>query len=145
MQVQEVNLNTHPLSGISLIEASAGTGKTYTITHLYLRCLLETGAEVQQILVVTFTNAATQELKGRIRELIYQAWEYLHDHTLKNKQFDSLLAAYRDDAEALFRLQKALINFDEAAIYSIHGFCQRVLNSFPVETHSLLQQKINRG
>lgn len=141
-QTAEVNLLSHPLTGVSLIEASAGTGKTYTITHLYLRCLLETDATVQQILLVTFTNAATQELKGRIRDLLAAAWEYLHDHSMLNPQLESMLDRYREDDQARLKLQRALINFDEAAIYSIHGFCQRILNSFPVETQSLLQQQI---
>ncbi len=137
-----VNLKHHPITGISLIEASAGTGKTYTITHLYVRCLLETDYKVKQLLVVTFTNAATQELKGRIRELIFDVWNYLSNLDIKNSQFDELFSSYRQNTKAIFSLQEALINFDEAAIYSIHGFSQRVLNIFPVETNSLLQQHI---
>ncbi|MBT3202890.1 MAG: exodeoxyribonuclease V subunit beta [Gammaproteobacteria bacterium] len=137
-----VNLKSHPLKGVSLIEASAGTGKTYTITHLYVRCLLETEYKVNQILVVTFTNAATQELKGRIRELVYEVWNYLTDANNIKSEFDDLFGLYKRNPKAIFSLQEALINFDEASIYSIHGFCQRVLNSFPVETNSLLQQQI---
>jgi exodeoxyribonuclease V beta subunit len=57
-----------PLHGVRLIEANAGTGKTYTITTLYLRLLLERGLEVGQILVVTYTNAATAELRRTVRE-----------------------------------------------------------------------------
>ena len=57
-----------PLNGVSLIEASAGTGKTYTLTSLFIRLLIEKGLLVDQILVVTFTVAATQELKDRIRQ-----------------------------------------------------------------------------
>ena len=134
MVSQQVDLKQHPLAGMSLIEASAGTGKTFTISHLYLRCLLEKDYEVDQVLVVTFTNAATQELKGRIRRLIHQVWQYLADIELANDHFDTLFSDYRGQPEALFKLQKALINFDEAAIYSIHGFCQRILNSYPVES-----------
>ncbi|MCK4707135.1 MAG: UvrD-helicase domain-containing protein, partial [Gammaproteobacteria bacterium] len=141
-QATAVNLKSHPLTGVSLIEASAGTGKTYTITHLYVRCLLETEYKVSQLLVVTFTNAATQELKGRIRELIYKVWNYLENPEIEDKGFDELFGEYRLNKNAMFSLQEALINFDEAAIYSIHGFCQRVLNIFPVETNSLLQQQI---
>ena len=142
MVSQQVDLKQHPLAGMSLIESSAGTGKTFTISHLYLRCLLEKDYEVDQLLVVTFTNAATQELKGRIRRLIHQVWQYLADIELANDHFDTLFSDYRGQPEALFKLQKALINFDEAAIYSIHGFCQRILNSYPVETRSLLDQQI---
>ncbi len=142
MVVEQVDLRQHPLSGMSLIEASAGTGKTYTISHLYLRCLLETDYEVEQLLVVTFTNAATQELKGRIRTLIHLVWQYLADDSIEDNHFDTLFGEYRGKQDALFKLQKALVNFDEAAIYSIHGFCQRILNRYPVETHSLIDQQI---
>ena len=67
-------INT-PLSGINLIEASAGTGKTYAITGLFLRLILEKGLLVDQILVVTFTKAATGELKEKIRNILLQAKE----------------------------------------------------------------------
>ena len=65
------------LDGINLIEASAGTGKTWNICGLYLRLLLERGLDVQQILVVTFTNAATAELRERIRSRIVETRDYL--------------------------------------------------------------------
>ncbi len=142
MTMQSVNLATYPLRGVSLIEASAGTGKTYTITHLYVRYLLETNYQVNQLLIVTFTNAATQELRGRIRDLVYQVSNYLQQDAAEKSEFDSLFKVWQGDADALFKLQRALINFDEAAIYSIHGFCQRLLSVFPLETESLLQQKI---
>ncbi|MGB1091337.1 MAG: UvrD-helicase domain-containing protein, partial [Oceanobacter sp.] len=73
--MKSLDLNRFPLTGTSLIEASAGTGKTFTIAGLYSRLLLghNSGYErlrADQILVVTFTNAATEELRGRIRERI---------------------------------------------------------------------------
>ena len=140
--LQSVDIKTHPLQGISLIEASAGTGKTYTITHLYVRALLESECSVEQILVVTFTNAATQELKQRIQQLIYEVRDYVNGSRGQSDQLDSFFSQYIGDPAAKQKLAYALINFDEAAIYSIHGFCQRVLNTFPIETHSLLQQQI---
>ena len=142
MSIPRVDLKSHPLQGVSLIEASAGTGKTYTISHLYVRALLETDYGVEQILVVTFTNAATQELKGRIRKLIVEVRQYLQDTGICDEKLQSVFDSYRLDPEALFKLHKALVNFDEASIYSIHGFCQRVLTRFPIETRSLLQQQI---
>lgn len=142
IEIKTVDIETHPLQGISLIEASAGTGKTFTITHLYVRCLLETDYNVDQILVVTFTNAATQELKQRIQELIYQLWDYLNGKQDNAETFCAMFECYQFDKKAIRKLQVALINFDQAAIYSIHGFCQRVLNTFPIETHSLLHQQI---
>ncbi|MCI5122772.1 MAG: hypothetical protein D3908_16605, partial [Candidatus Electrothrix sp. AUS4] len=74
-------LPLHPLTlnlhGQILIEASAGTGKTYTIALLFLRLLLERGLSVDEILVVTFTKAATEELRGRIRQRIRDALDVL--------------------------------------------------------------------
>ena len=68
-----LNPITFPLTGQSLIEASAGTGKTYNITRIFIRLLLVKQVEVQQILVVTFTKAATEELRGRIAEAVNDA------------------------------------------------------------------------
>ena len=69
-----LTLNLH---GQILIEASAGTGKTYTIALLFLRLLLEKGLSVDEILVVTFTKAATEELRGRVRQRIRDALDVL--------------------------------------------------------------------
>ena len=72
-QVREFDLISSPLRGTALIEASAGTGKTYTITGLFLRLILEHHLSVPEILVVTFTEAATDELKDRIRGALRRA------------------------------------------------------------------------
>jgi len=77
-----------PLAGTNLIEASAGTGKTYTIEGLFLRLLLEKQLTVEQILVVTFTKAATEELKSRIRNKICLAKAAFLRHILKIKPFN---------------------------------------------------------
>ena len=71
MERQPFNVCEAPLSGTTLIEASAGTGKTQTITDLYVRLLLETAHPVSQILVVTFTTAATAELRDRLRRPLH--------------------------------------------------------------------------
>jgi exodeoxyribonuclease V beta subunit len=131
-----------PLAGIRQIEASAGTGKTWNICGLYLRLLLEGRLEVQRILVVTFTNAATAELRERIRQRIVDtlAW-------LRAEQAGETLAGGDDFVERLLRtardrhglqaddmaarLALALATFDEASIFTIHGFCQRALADTP--------------
>ena len=110
------------LSGVNLIEASAGTGKTYTLAELYCRLVLEQQLEVKQILVVTYTRAATEELRGRLRQRLADEWEKLNKLDAKQHQ------------QALTRLQLAIQSFDEAAIYTIHGFCQRVLQDFAFES-----------
>ena len=120
------------LRGQRLIEASAGTGKTYTIAALYLRLIVESGLPVGRILVVTFTNAATAELADRIRNRLATARQALEHCTHFTAIDDDLLRelALRStlQPDALRRrLENALRGFDEAAIFTIHGFCQRVL------------------
>ncbi|MBQ1767376.1 MAG: UvrD-helicase domain-containing protein, partial [Aquincola sp.] len=124
-----------PLGGINLIEASAGTGKTWNICGLYLRLLLERDLPVQHILVVTFTNAATAELRERIRSRLAEVLAWLRGPQPAEGAdpfITGLLTALRDDAgldDATMaqRLHLALQTFDEAAIFTIHGFCQRAL------------------
>ncbi len=124
------------LDGINLIEASAGTGKTWNICGLYLRLLLERGLEVQKILVVTFTNAATAELRERIRSRIVETLAWLRDGGNAEPPGDPfvrrLVAAVERRtgvarAQMTLVLDRALQYFDEAAIFTIHGFCQRAL------------------
>ena len=134
---QELDVFTCPLDGINQIEASAGTGKTWNICGLYLRLLLERELTVQQILVVTFTNAATAELRERIRSRIVETLRFLQSpDTAINDPFVTTLIATRlanggDCTLMLRRLDLALQTFDEAAIFTIHGFCQRVLSDAP--------------
>lgn len=124
------------LGGLQMIEASAGTGKTWTIAALYLRLLLERQLPVEKILVVTYTNAATAELRARIRARLLEAQQacastgsatsatsaaVVHDAVLA----DILTRVERSRASALLTL--ALESFDLAAIHTIHGFCQRAL------------------
>jgi len=127
-----------PLDRISLIEASAGTGKTWNICGLYMRLLLERRLEVQGILVVTFTNAATAELRARIRSRIFETHAYLNGSAVPatdpfvEKLVTTLRSAHGlDDVEMKRRLDQALQTFDEAAIFTIHGFCQRALADTP--------------
>ena len=129
---------TASLDGLNLIEASAGTGKTWNICGLYLRLLLERRLEAQKILVVTFTNAATAELRERIRARIVEVLEALRGRVPADDPFAAnLISAVernsgrtRDEMRAL--LESALSCFDEAAIYTIHGFCQRALADTPL-------------
>ena len=145
-----------PLEGISLIEANAGTGKTWTITALYLRLLLETNRRVDSILVVTFTEMATAELRDRIRARLAEAraaFESTLDGFKDDPLLAGLLARVPDRALARDRLTSALRDFDQAPVYTIHAFCQRVLgdrafeSGMPFETEilpdeSLLLQEI---
>ena len=122
-----LDLLSVPLHGIQVIEASAGTGKTHTITRLFLRLVLEAGIEVDRILVVTYTVAATEELRERIRALLGMALAALRGDDEGDPLVAELAARVSDRAEATRRVQHALWNFDRAGIHTIHGFCQRVL------------------
>ena len=126
MNPQHLQVETLPLTGRHLIEASAGTGKTYNITRIFLRLLLERQLEVEQILVMTFTRAATEELKGRIATLLRQVLEGWDQLDSGDPLFAQLTSHFSRD-EALPRIARALLHLDEAAIYTIHGFCKRVL------------------
>src|SRR5574337_1725623 len=131
----ELDVFACPLDGINLIEASAGTGKTWNICGLYLRLLLERELAVAQILVVTFTNAATAELRGRIRERLVTVLAALEGRLAEGADpfvRDVLQRLADQPPEALAqRLRAALQGFDEAAIFTIHGFCQRALADTP--------------
>ena len=122
-----------PLSGLRLIEASAGTGKTYTIANLYLRHILA-GRSVSELLVVTFTEAATDELRGRIRSRLFESLQLLEQRADTADEFlNALLARLAregQEEEAIRRIRLAVRSMDESAIYTIHGLCQRVLSEF---------------
>ncbi|WP_324016192.1 exodeoxyribonuclease V subunit beta [Aeromonas hydrophila] len=152
-------LNTlrFPLHGERLIEASAGTGKTYTIAGLYLRLLLGHGPlieegedagqpsaherplSVTEILVVTFTEAATAELRGRIRARIHEARLAFMRGESKDALLSQLLAEVEDHELAARRLLAAERQMDEAAVFTIHGFCQRMLKQNAFESGALFE------
>ncbi len=135
-----LDIASFPLNGQRLIEASAGTGKTYTITSLYLRLLLERQLQVTQILVVTFTEAATQELRGRIRGRIHEALLWLEGQTA-DESLAGLLQKYKGQSDAVQRLRDAITRMDEASIYTIHGFCQRSLGDSAFESGALFDNE----
>ena len=132
-----------PLAGTRLIEASAGTGKTYTIAGLFVRLLLEKELTVEQILVVTYTKAATQELKSRIRSRIAQARRgFLTGRADDDHLIGTLIEETADHRRASRLLGDALADFDRAAIFTIHGFCQRLLHENAFETGNLFDTEL---
>jgi exodeoxyribonuclease V beta subunit len=124
-----------PADEHAVIEASAGTGKTYTLEHLVVDRIVA-GVPIDAILVVTFTRRATSDMLGRIRRKLQQF-----------AQGDDALEALGDDApESAYwsigpdeqqRLQRAVTNFDRAQIFTIHSFCQRVLEDYPFDNRHL--------
>ena len=154
--------NSFPLLGKSLIEASAGTGKTYTIANLYLRVLLGDHSlglkPVDRILVVTFTRAATEELRGRIRDRIRELYEDVlrltqnpeseiddevkalilrtQDNFYSDESSDNL-SCEKDSRKKMSLtdwLQANLSQMDESSVFTIHGFCQRILKQFAFDS-----------
>ena len=150
-----VNLNPldFPLHGSRLIEASAGTGKTFTIALLYVRLVLGHGGEnafkapltPPQILVVTFTDAATQELRDRIRARLTEAAQCFLE---PDRKHDKLLQQLRDEypteqwPDCARRLQLAGEWMDEAAVSTIHGWCYRMLREHAFDSGSLFTQTL---
>ena len=130
-QKQEILDYNFP-AGISLIEANAGTGKTFSIELLYLKALLELKIEVQQILLVTFTVEATQQMKRRIFEALQNSYNHFTDkQQIKDFPLQQFLEKIQKEKilsikETILLLQKAVVHFDEAAIFSIHSFAARM-------------------
>ena len=142
-KLQEFDLLKSPLQGTNLIEASAGTGKTYAITALFLRLILEKALFVDQILVVTYTVAATEELRDRIRRKLREAIAAFSSGQSKDQFLIDLVRKIPDRKEAVARLQVALHDFDEAPIFTIHGFCQRTLHERAFESGSLFDTELS--
>jgi exodeoxyribonuclease V beta subunit len=118
----------------TLIEASAGTGKTWAIGGLYVRLVVESGLAVENILVVTYTKAATAELSGRIRNKLADMLAELKGHDSGDVFCRTYREDIQDESRAIRRLTHALRCFDDAAIFTIHGFCQRVLTESAFES-----------
>jgi len=136
---QAFHLTETPLArGTSLIEASAGTGKTYAITALFVRLILEENLSVREILVVTYTEAATEELRHRIRQTLADALRAFESGSSDIPFLKDLVDRHSAEAKEMeARLQNALCGFDEAPIYTIHGFCQRMLKDRAFESSLL--------
>ncbi|MGH8160262.1 MAG: exodeoxyribonuclease V subunit beta [Rhodanobacter sp.] len=131
-----------PLHGRILIEASAGTGKTWNIGLIYLRLLLERDLRVEQILVTTFTDAAAQELRERLRRRLVEAERLLQSLPSTSATDDNALENYLrarcPDAESirrtLRRVQLARTDLDRAPVSTIHALCQRIQRDYPLES-----------
>ena len=153
--VEKLDPMTFPLNRVRLIEASAGTGKTYTIAALYLRLVLGHGKDngffrpltPPEILVVTFTNAATEELRERIRTRLAEAAGFFRGTGAGDPFLQDLKEAYDpDDRPAMaMRLDQAAQWMDESAIYTIHAWCQRMLRQHAFDSLSLFDLELAPG
>ncbi len=129
--------------GVHLVEASAGTGKTYAIAMLVLRFVAEHGFPIEKILIVTFTKAATEELRGRIRSRLVEGRDLLLGKL--NDPDETLLewaARITDPGKSCERLQLALYDIDTAGIFTIHSFCQRTLQEHALESGQLFDLEL---
>jgi exodeoxyribonuclease V beta subunit len=146
---------TFPLHGSRLIEASAGTGKTWTIAALYLRLVLGHGGDAAfarelvppEILVVTFTDAATKELRDRIRSRLSEAANAFYagpDEPVGDALLEELRAGYAVEAwpGCARSLQRAAEWMDEAAVSTIHSWCNRMLREHAFDSGSLFTQRL---
>lgn len=160
------NALSFPLNGTRLIEASAGTGKTYSLSNLYIRLLLGVGGAnneqentstnfarplaIDEILVLTFTNAATAELRERIGARIEEALTLFQKSTLTEND-DKYLSELKQSIDpsllptAINRLRYAQALIDQSSIYTIHSFCQRLLqdNNFAIQENSFVEVSID--
>ncbi|MBF0572323.1 MAG: exodeoxyribonuclease V subunit beta [Desulfamplus sp.] len=141
------DITSAPLKGRAVIEASAGTGKTYAIAGLFLRLVVEANLKVNQILVVTFTVAATEELRDRIRRRLREGLNALAKGcTGSDPVLLWLVEKYKNNknaaSNAFNRLKEALVCFDESAIFTIHGFCQKMLSENAFESNSLFDTEL---
>ncbi len=129
--------------GINLVEASAGTGKTYAIAMLALRAVVELGVPIEAILIVTFTKAATEELRARIRARLVEARDLL---SKKKVDADPTLAGWEAGLAnrelALARLQLALYDIDRVGIFTIHSFCRKMLQEQALESGQLFDMEL---
>lgn len=127
-------------AGHALIEASAGTGKTFTIEHLVIDLLLFGDCAVDQILVVTFTEKATAELRARVRKALEKI---LFGTSVQEPAADT--EPVRIDESGRKKLEDAFYAFDRAPIFTIHGFCHRVLTDFAFQSGTLLDLELTDG
>lgn len=173
---QALDARTFPLRGSHLIEASAGTGKTWTIAALYVRLVLGHGTDgqddtsshdgqgvqgvegvqgatapvrpmlPQDVLVMTFTRAATRELSDRIRARLTEAAQVFRGLLPTNDTFlQSLMADYPEGPlreQAAYRLALAAQAMDDAAVYTIDAWCQRMLREHAFDSGNLFEENL---
>jgi len=142
-------ISTSLQQGISLLEASAGTGKTYAIAMLALRFVVEKDLAIEKILIVTFTKAATKELKERVRARLAEAKAYLSGQDVGIDEnviswAEALILSGELDVELMLkRINTALLSIDQAGIFTIHGFCQRLLKEHALESGQMFDVELS--
>lgn len=159
MDFKPFDASTVELNGSNLIEASAGTGKTYSIAILVLRLVLEKKLSIKEILMVTFTKAAVAELEERIRLFIRKAYKVSQDEVIDDSTITTLvqkIIGQSSKKKIQEHLKEAVLFLDETSVLTIHSFCQLTLTEFAFETNqlfgaetlqdngSILQEEVNK-
>ncbi len=123
------------------IEASAGTGKTFTLVELVLELMFTRNIPLKSILIVTFTDKATTELRLRLRTKLR---EILDAYENKLTEFQKIPEGSHWEINRFQRdqVKSALLDFDSVPVYTIHGFCKRILQEFAFENRQLFDQHL---
>ena len=124
-----------------LIEASAGTGKTFTLVELVLELMLTRNIPLKSILIVTFTEKATTELRVRLRTKLREISDACEN---KLREFQNVPEGSYWEINKVQRdqVKAALLDFDSVPVYTIHGFCKRILHEFAFENRQLFDQQL---
>ena len=140
---------TVPLTGINLVEAAAGTGKTHNIQNLVARMILERALNIDEIIVLSFTNEAAAELSKRIRKILDDILALLEKIPVDNPQqaqavidHDRSIHPDTPDSDRIRLIRNALRDFDLAHISTINGFCQKLLTRFAFESNLTFDSKL---
>ena len=141
MQQIQFDVLDFELQGKKMIEASAGTGKTFSVAILVVRLLVETETDIKSILMMTFTKAAAAEMEERIRLFIRESYSYLEDGHNVNETLKSLLDDKADTDEnklkIIGKLKRAILDMDQMSVSTIHSFCSNILTEYAFETGQL--------
>ncbi len=138
------DVKTVALKDSNLIEASAGTGKTFSIALMVIRLIIEKGIPIEKILMVTFTNAAVAELELRVRSFVRKALQQAASDSYHNSD-DPISVIIKqaidtqkiDKVKLIERLKTAAIFLDEVGVMTIHSFCQKILSEYSFETNQI--------
>ena len=132
---EDFNVLSVKLEGRNLIEAAAGTGKTYSIAIMILRWIVDTDYTIDSVLAVTFTNYATAELKERIIKFLEEAVVFFETGKCNDQTIEKVCCRIPEEnrKNAVRKLKKAINDFDTASIFTIHGFCRKLIKEHAFE------------
>ena len=142
--MKQLNVLELPLNEKVLIEASAGTGKTYTIGLIVLRLLLEKNITIEKIVMITFTEAAMADLRKKTSEKLLEAYDIWKNGSAEDNDLTAIIKRAKKENAKIKEaaLLDAIARLDEIPIYTIHGFCKRLLSEFSFETGNFEEREV---